>query len=88
VIEPPVREALQGLLDAFEAILLDRLRKGEQGVRLMYPPEEAARMIVTFTRGLVVIERVYQDKTRMLATVDSLIALLVGAPTRVRSPAA
>ena len=85
VIEPPVRDALQGLLDAFEGILLDRLQKGEKGVRLMCPPEEAARLIVTFTRGLVVIERVYQDKKRMLATADSLIALLVGAPARVRS---
>ena len=39
-------------------------------------PEEAARLIVTFTRGLVVIERVYQDKARMLSTADLLVALL------------
>jgi TetR/AcrR family transcriptional regulator, transcriptional repressor for nem operon len=84
VIELPIQQALQGLLDAFEMLLLDRLQKSEKGVRLMCPPEEAARLIVTFTRGLVVIERVYQDKARMLATADSLIALLVRAPARVR----
>jgi TetR/AcrR family transcriptional regulator, transcriptional repressor for nem operon len=84
VIEPLVQQALRGLLDAFEMLLLDRLQKGEKGVRLMCPPEDAARLIVTYTRGLVVIERVYQNKARMLATADSLIALLVGAPARVR----
>lgn len=84
VIEPPVQQALQDMLDAFEGLLIERLTKGEKGVRLMCPPEEAARLIVTFTRGLVVIERVYQDKARMLATADSLIALLVGTPTKVR----
>jgi TetR/AcrR family transcriptional regulator, transcriptional repressor for nem operon len=83
VIEPPVQQALQGLLDAFEALLLERLRKKEKGVRLMCPPEDAARLIVTFTRGLVVIERVYQEKARMLATADSLISLLLGRPARV-----
>jgi len=84
VIEPLVQQALRGLLDGFEMLLLDRLQKGEKGVRLMCSPDEAARLIVTYTRGLVVIERVYQDKARMLATADSLIALLVGAPARVR----
>jgi TetR/AcrR family transcriptional regulator, transcriptional repressor for nem operon len=84
VIEPQIQQALQSLLDAFEMLLLDRLQKGEKGVRLMCPPEEAARLIVTFSRGLVVIERVYQDKARMLATADSLIALLVEAPAPVR----
>lgn len=86
VIDPPVQQALQGMLDAFEMLLLDRLQKGEKGVRLMCSPEDAAHLIVTFTRGLVVIERVYQDKARMLATADSLIALLVGSPATVRHP--
>jgi AcrR family transcriptional regulator len=78
VIEPLVQQALAGMLDAFELLLLDRLQKEEKGIHLTCSPEEAARLIVTFTRGLVVIERVYQDKARMLATADSLIALLVG----------
>jgi TetR/AcrR family transcriptional regulator, transcriptional repressor for nem operon len=83
VIEPPVQQALESILDALEGLLLDRLQKGEKGVRLMCPAEEAARLIVTFTRGLVVIERVYEDKARMLATADSLIALLLGEATTV-----
>jgi AcrR family transcriptional regulator len=87
VIEPPVQQALQCMLDAFEGLLLDRLQKGEKGVCLTCPAEEAARLLVTFTRGLVVIERVYQDKARMLATADSLIAVLVGAPAKAKAKA-
>jgi len=80
VIEPQIQQALQGMLDALEMLLLDRLKKAGKDVRLMCTPEEAARLIVTFTRGLVVIERVYQDKARVLATMDSLVAVLLQAP--------
>jgi TetR/AcrR family transcriptional regulator, transcriptional repressor for nem operon len=77
-LEQPVREALQGLLDDMEAMLLERLLRVEEGAQLAMPPGDAARLIVTFTRGIVVIERVYQDETRMRATADMLIGLLLG----------
>jgi hypothetical protein len=78
VVEEPIREALQTLLDELEAILSERLSQAKNGDSLMIPPEEAARLIVTATRGIVVIERVYQDKTRLRDTADMLIALLLG----------
>jgi AcrR family transcriptional regulator len=78
VIEEPIREALQTLLDELETILRERLSQAKNGDRLMIPPEEAARLIVTFTRGIVVIERVYQDEKRLRDTADMLIALLLG----------
>jgi TetR/AcrR family transcriptional repressor of nem operon len=78
VLEEPVREVLQSLLDGLEALLLERLSRPETDVAMRISPAEAARMIVTFTRGIVVIERVYQDRERMLATADSLIRLLLG----------
>jgi TetR/AcrR family transcriptional regulator, transcriptional repressor for nem operon len=84
VIDPPVQLALRSLLDALEMLLLERLRQEEKGARLMCSPEEAARLIITFARGIVVIERVYQDKARMLATANPLIALLLRAPARAR----
>jgi TetR/AcrR family transcriptional regulator, transcriptional repressor for nem operon len=84
-IEEPIREVLQTMLDGIEGIVTARLSRGEKGVELMLPPEDAARLIVTFTRGLVVIERVYQDKARLHAVADNLSALLLGAPARKRS---
>jgi TetR/AcrR family transcriptional regulator, transcriptional repressor for nem operon len=87
VIEESIRQALQALLDGIEATLYARLSLPEKGSGLILPPEEAARLILTFTRGLVVIERVYQDKKRLRATADMLTALLFGISARNRSHA-
>ncbi|MFM0433754.1 TetR/AcrR family transcriptional regulator [Paraburkholderia aspalathi] len=38
VIEPPVQQALLGLLDAFERLLLDRLLKEEKSIHLTCSP--------------------------------------------------
>lgn len=88
VIEESIRNALQAMLDGIEAILKARLSLREEGAGLMLPPEEVARLILTFTRGLVVIERVYQDKKRLRATADMLTALLFGISARNQSHAA
>jgi hypothetical protein len=45
----------------------------------MTSPEEAARLIATFTRGLVIMERVYRDKARLLETAEMLVSLLLGS---------
>lgn len=82
VLEAPIRQALQAMLDELEAMLADRLSRAEKGVALRVPPAEAAQLIVTFTRGLVVIERVYQDEARLHATADMLVALLLGEPAK------
>jgi hypothetical protein len=47
--------------------------------RLNVEPQQAARLIVTFTRGLVVIERVYQDEKRLRTASDLLVNLLLKA---------
>jgi TetR/AcrR family transcriptional repressor of nem operon len=77
-LEEPMRAALQTLLDPLESLLRERLSRPEKGLRLMLPPQEAARLIVTLTRGIVVMERVYQDEARLRATAASLTALLLG----------
>lgn len=79
VMEEPIRDALKGLLDEFEAILAERLAKAEKGAHLNLPPRQAARLIVTLTRGIVVIERVYQDEKRLRLTAGMLIDLLLDA---------
>ncbi|CDG85341.1 TetR/AcrR family transcriptional regulator [Janthinobacterium agaricidamnosum] len=76
-IDQPVRQALQAMLDGLENILTERLEQPEAGVSLTLAPRDAARMIVTFTRGLVVIERVYQDKARLQASAGMLVKLLL-----------
>ena len=78
VLEPAMQEALQGLLDEIEAVLYDRIAAAEEAKSLSLTARQAARLIVTMTRGLVVIERVYGDEKRMRGVADSLVTSLLG----------
>jgi AcrR family transcriptional regulator len=72
-----IRAALRGLLDTMERLLEERLSTDEARSRLAIPPAEAARVLITMTRGIVVMERVYQDAQRLRATAASLIDALI-----------
>jgi TetR/AcrR family transcriptional repressor of nem operon len=91
VMDVSVQTVLQEMLDRYEAILIERFeRTGKNGQTeaLAIPAKEAARLMVTLARGLVVIERVYQDKARLLETAESLITLLLGPEKPKRRRAA
>jgi AcrR family transcriptional regulator len=69
-----ILSALRGLLDGMEALLAERL---QQAGKLPLAPQEGARLLVTLTRGLVIIERVYSDPARLRASAAALIDLLL-----------
>ncbi|MFJ7213012.1 TetR/AcrR family transcriptional regulator [Amycolatopsis sp. NPDC098790] len=75
-----IQTALRGLLDGLEELVRDRLESEED--RLALPPAEAARVLVTMTRGIVVMERVYEDPDRLRATADSLIDVVLAGQRR------
>jgi TetR/AcrR family transcriptional regulator, transcriptional repressor for nem operon len=72
-----IRAALRDLLDKLERLLRERLSADDARPRLAVPPAEAARVLITMTRGTVVMERVYQDPERLRATAASLIEALL-----------
>ncbi|WP_329190142.1 helix-turn-helix domain-containing protein [Actinacidiphila glaucinigra] len=74
----PIRIAIRGMLDRLEGVVAERLSREDAAGLLTVPPTEAARVLVTMTRGTVVIERVYQDADRLRATARSLIAMVLG----------
>ncbi|GII57238.1 TetR family transcriptional regulator [Planotetraspora thailandica] len=76
-----IRAALRDLLDSMERLLRERLSTDEARARLAIPPAEAARVLITMTRGIVVMERVYQDPERLRATAASLIDALLSQAT-------
>ena len=82
-LDEPLRTAVRDLLDEIEAALYDRLSRAGDAEKLAISPKEAARLLVTHTRGLVVIERVYQDEERMRSMADLVIDLLLG-PEKTR----
>ncbi|MEU4098236.1 TetR/AcrR family transcriptional regulator [Streptomyces sp. NPDC026673] len=80
----PIRAAIRAMLDRLEGVMAERLSREDASALLTVPPAEAARVLITMTRGTVVMERVYQDPERLRATAASLIAMVLGG----RRPAA
>lgn len=76
-LDEAVRSAIRDLLDEIEKALDERLSRPDDAEQLALSPLDAARLIVTHTRGLVVIERVYGDEARMRSMADLLIQLLL-----------
>jgi len=71
-----VHAALKSFLDDFERVVKDRLSREDAASRLALAPADAARLVATLTRGIVVMERVYQDPARLRKTADSLVRAL------------
>lgn len=74
---PEVRERVRRWLEEFEAAIDAALATPLFRRRLALPPAEAAQLLVTFTRGLAVMERVHNDRARLQETATSLVRLLV-----------
>jgi TetR/AcrR family transcriptional regulator, transcriptional repressor for nem operon len=72
-----IRQRLRGLLDGLVATVEAALSRPEVQPQLSLPPDQAAQLVVTFTRGLAVMERVYADPDTLLRSADGLVQLLV-----------
>lgn len=73
----PIRQALRNLLDSLEALLIERFDCAEAEQSLAMDAIAAARLVITLTRGIVVIERLYQDPQRLQDIADSLVDILL-----------
>jgi len=77
LVDAPIREAVGGLLDGLEALVRERLSRPDKTSKLALPPAKAARLVITVTRGIVVLERIYpDDHQRLRAAADSLLDIL------------
>lgn len=72
-----IHEQLKGLVDELERALAARLSTEEALPQLNLPPADAARLLATLTRGIVVMERIYQDPERLRATAEAMIRVLL-----------
>jgi TetR/AcrR family transcriptional regulator, transcriptional repressor for nem operon len=75
-MDAPIRAALRGLLDAVRALIEARLAQPDAAGRLVLPPASAALLLVTTTRGMVVMERVYRDTAQLQALAEDVLRLL------------
>jgi TetR/AcrR family transcriptional repressor of nem operon len=75
--EPRVQNKLRRLLSDLEEIVRTALSTPPMKKKLTLSPAQAAEVIVTFTRGLAVMERVYRDPKRLNESAAALIKALV-----------
>ncbi|WP_239482794.1 TetR/AcrR family transcriptional regulator [Paraburkholderia sp. C35] len=71
------QEALKSMLDALEAALLDALASPGARSQLKISAVEAARVAVTMTRGIAVMERVHGDRKLLKEICNSFINTLL-----------
>lgn len=77
---PRLRAAVSHMLDKLEAVVLERLDAEGASAMLSVPAKHAADVIVTMTRGIAVMERVYGDTKRLKHTAAALVETLVRRP--------
>jgi AcrR family transcriptional regulator len=75
-IDNNVADRLRSLLDQLETLVTNALKDRASSPALKIAPDAAADLVVTFTRGLAVMERVYRDESRLRRTAATLVELL------------
>jgi TetR/AcrR family transcriptional repressor of nem operon len=78
-MDEPVRQALRGMLEGLGSVLEERLSAPDAQARLNLPLKEATRLLITFTRGTVVMERIYHAPDDLQAAADALIKILLSS---------
>lgn len=76
-ISVDVRDRVRKLVESLEASIVQVLSRDDVRSELNLPPDRAAQLIIAFTRGLAVMERIYQDSECLCQISDDLIDLLV-----------
>ncbi len=75
-----VHQKLRDLLDALTSLLHKALARPSISRQLTLEPADAAEVVITFTRGLAVMERVYGDRKALLHRANALTRALVVKP--------
>lgn len=73
-----VRKRVLDLLQSLEASLTDMFQRPDVQAQLKLPPSQAAVVVMTFTRGLAVMESAYRDRTRLRQAVQAIMGVLFG----------
>jgi AcrR family transcriptional regulator len=78
--DPRIQPKLRGMLDELHRIVVTALSTQAARAQLAVTPEQAADLVVTFTRGLAVMERVYQDPAHLKRIAAALVQALFRTP--------
>ncbi len=79
-----IQQRLRDLLADLNEIVQSALAAKHFTAELRVPPDDTARIIVTFTRGLAVMELLYHDPDELQATADALVQTLLVSSDALR----
>jgi len=82
VLNTAVQIRLQALLNEMEAIATAALSSKPARECLVLEPAMTAQIVVTFSRGLAVMERVHQDSTSLRKAANALVRVLIRDESR------
>jgi TetR/AcrR family transcriptional repressor of nem operon len=77
VLNTEVQYRLQAFLNEMEAIATASLSSPHARERLILAPAMTAQIVVTFSRGLAVMERIHQDGVSLRRAAKALVRVLV-----------
>jgi AcrR family transcriptional regulator len=77
VLNTAVQHRLQALLNEMETIATTSLSSERARERLVLEPAITAQVVVTFSRGLAVMERVHQDWVGLRRAAKALVRVLI-----------
>ena len=81
-----IRARVKRMLEDFKALIRDALSIPAARRRLGCDPDVAAELVVTFTRGLAVMERAYRNPQRLEKMSQEFVRILLPQAKRRRSP--
>ncbi|PAT40222.1 TetR family transcriptional regulator [Vandammella animalimorsus] len=73
----PIRQRLQQFLLGLQDLLAQRLDSQALRGQLRMPPQATAQAVLTFTRGLAVMERIQRDRAQLQAQAQAFVQLLL-----------
>ncbi|PAT35639.1 TetR/AcrR family transcriptional regulator [Vandammella animalimorsus] len=73
----PIRQRLQQFLLGLQQLLAQRLDSPELRGQLRLPPQATAQAVLTFTRGLAVMERIQRERAQLQAQAQVFVQLLL-----------
>ena len=82
-VGPRIMARVRRLVDDLRAAITEALSQPHLRTGLVLEPAEAAEMLVTFTRGLAVMERIYKDAAGLRRTAGTLVRLMAARPVDV-----
>lgn len=75
-VGPAIEDRVKRLIDNLTSLITAALSSPEAKLALAIAPEAAAELVVTFTRGLAVMERIHGSRKQLKQTAAQLVQIL------------